>query len=156
MQAMILAPILSKSFNNIQAVKMPIEISWYDSEKTILLGTFKGEWTWGDYVAAGIQTLEIADGVQHRIDQIADMRESAAIPQGPALTIMNRNSSLANNIQLGITVLVGASVIVQGLVTALKITNPEREPRIFAASIEEAYALIQADRQKNQPKIAGN
>lgn len=127
---------------------MPIEISWYDPEQTILYGKFTGDWTWEDYTNAATQVIEMTCNVEHRIDQLMDMRESGAVPQGPALTYMNRTYRLAKFRQSGITVLVGASAILHGLVSALAITNPKRPPRVFTNTIEKALKLIEADRQQ--------
>jgi hypothetical protein len=130
---------------------MPIEIAWLDEEKTFFVGMFIGYWTWDDYLNSAAQSIEMLMGLDYRIDQIIDMRESGPIPSGPALTNLHRSDSLTRHQYEGIVVLVGASPILHGLVTALAMTNPQRKPRLFAESMEEAKTLIQNDRNTNKP-----
>jgi hypothetical protein len=127
---------------------MPIEISWFDSEKTILFGNFLGAWTWEDYAQGLLNTIKLAEGIEYRLDQIIDFSKSGAIPAGHALTHFNRNREYARALQIHLTVFVGASPILRGLVSALEMTNIQRTPRLFADSIEDAYELIKADRNK--------
>src|SRR5688572_29472621 len=98
---------------------MAIEISWADPEKTIILALFNGEWTWEDYANAIGQIIALTDGLEYRIDQLLDMRESGAIPQGPALAYINRSYHLVKDINIRLTVLVGANAILHGLISAL-------------------------------------
>jgi hypothetical protein len=135
---------------------MPIEIAWLDEEKTIFVGTFMGNWTWDDYINSAPQVIEMIMGLDYRVDQIIDMRESGPIPSGPALMNLHRSDNLTRHDYEGVVVLVGASSILHGLVSALAMTNPERSPRLFAESMEEAIALIQTDRKTNKPVGSGD
>jgi hypothetical protein len=135
---------------------MPIEMTWADTEKTILIGTFTGDWTWQDYINTVPTVIEMLQGLEHRIDNIMDMRESGPIPQGLALMNFHRSDRATHYANTGIIVIVGANSIMHGLVSALAMTNPERSPRLFAESMEEAIALIQTDRKTNKPVGSGN
>lgn len=128
---------------------MPIEIAWYDSEKTIIFARFCGDWTWEDYSNAAAEILELSHDIEYRIDQLIDMRESGHVPQGPALVFMNRTYKLAKFKKSGITVLVGASAILHALVTALAMTDRQRPPRYFVQSLEDGLSLIKTDRAKD-------
>ena len=129
---------------------MPIEISWFDEEKTILFAKFTGEWTWEEYAVSSIDALKLAQATDYRLDQIIDMSASGAIPEGQALTHMNRSYELSRPFKIGLTILVGASTILRGVVSALAITNPNRNPRVFVDSIEEALEMIKNDREKSK------
>jgi hypothetical protein len=135
----------------VETYQMPIEIAWFDEEKTIFVGTFIGDWTWDDYINSAPQVIEMIMGLDYRIDQIIDMRESGPIPSGPALMNFHRSDNLTRHQFEGIVVLVGASPILHGLVSALAMTNPQRKPRLFAESMEEALSLIHTDRKTKKP-----
>lgn len=127
---------------------MPVKVTWYDADKTIISVNFCGDWTWEDYSNTAAEILELTQDIHYRIDQVIDMRASGPVPQGPALMFMNRSYKIAKFKQQGITVLVGAGTILHALVTALAMTDRKRPPRLFADTIEEALRLIEEDRAK--------
>ena len=131
---------------------MPIEISWFDDEKTILFGNFVGDWTWEDYSQGFFDTIELAQGIKYRLDQIIDLSQSGAIPSGQAVAHINRNREFAKSLQIHLTVFVGANSIFRGLFSSAAITKQQKPSRLFVDSIEDAYALIKADREKLKDK----
>lgn len=59
---------------------MSIHVTWDNSEETILLWTFIGRWTWGEYDDALNQAAEMLDNVNHGVDFIYDAREMSILP----------------------------------------------------------------------------
>jgi hypothetical protein len=135
---------------------MPIEISWFDEEKTILFGKFTDAWTWADYAQSFIQTIELAQGIQYRLDQIIDMSESALVPAGQALPHIKRSREYSKPLDIHLTVLVGASPVFRGLLSTAAITTSQKSRRLFTDNFEDAHALIRADRQKSNNAGSSN
>ncbi len=57
---------------------MPINVCWYNDEKTIALFNFVGDWTWGEY--GSLFEHPFVGTVPHRVDIIFDFTESAPLP----------------------------------------------------------------------------
>src|SRR5688572_28910645 len=124
---------------------MPIEISWFDEEKTILFGRFTGDWTWGEYVTGFFDTIELAKGIEYRLDQIIDMSKSGSIPAGQALPHIRRSREYSKSLDIHLTVIVMANPIFRAILSTTATSNGQSVQRIFVDSIEDAQQLIKAD-----------
>ncbi len=59
---------------------MSIHVTWDNAEKTILLWTIIGRWTWGEYDDAIAQSNAMLDTVDHGVDFIYDTRSMSILP----------------------------------------------------------------------------
>lgn len=124
---------------------MPIELMWDDDEHSIIIARFIADWTWVQYHEADRQLLQMAAGVNHRIDLINDLTKSNGLPEGNLLANIARgqNVEIPN---LGIVVAIQLPRIVEALrPIAKQITR--RDNRFTAQSLEEAYAIIAESRE---------
>ena len=61
---------------------MGITVVWDNEEKTAIRYDFQGEWSWEDFRAATMQSGAMTGEVDHPVDLIANMLESAPLPDG--------------------------------------------------------------------------
>ncbi len=61
---------------------MPVEVFWLDDEKTIILCTFEGRWTWREYSRIEKNIWDFVERKDYRIDVLADWTQSAGFPLG--------------------------------------------------------------------------
>ncbi len=59
---------------------MSIHVNWDNADETILLWTFVGRWTWGEYDDAFKQANAMLDAVDHGVDFLYDVREMSILP----------------------------------------------------------------------------
>jgi hypothetical protein len=59
---------------------MSIQVEWDNEAKTIVLWTFDGRWTWGEYDEALDQALKLLSSVKHPVDFLYDVRHMSIIP----------------------------------------------------------------------------
>jgi hypothetical protein len=59
---------------------MSIHIEWHDEGQTILIQTYKGDWTINDYIDVVNRTFNLIDPLSHPVDVIADMTCSGRNP----------------------------------------------------------------------------
>lgn len=64
---------------------MPIDIRWYNEEKTILYFTFTDPWTWEDFFRADHHGSELVQTVDHEVCFLADFSQSRQFPRGMSL-----------------------------------------------------------------------
>ena len=65
---------------------MSIEAAWINEDKTAILMTFDGKWTWDDAydIMSTVQTM--AETVDHTVHLISDLRKSGPLPTGMSIT----------------------------------------------------------------------
>lgn len=61
---------------------MPVEVTWLDEEKTIILCSFEGRWTWREYSQIEKNIWDFIGHKDYRIDVLADWTRSAGFPLG--------------------------------------------------------------------------
>ena len=64
---------------------MTIQVGWGNTEKTYVLYTFDGAWTWQEFHAANDIALRLAGTVSHSIQELIDMRSSNELPVNESL-----------------------------------------------------------------------
>ncbi|HUN07367.1 MAG TPA: hypothetical protein PLQ56_12235 [Aggregatilineales bacterium] len=68
---------------------MTVTTAWLNSEKTIILYDFEGEWTWTEYHAAVDQSHIMLRTVPHTVDFIVNMAYSRHMPPNAYLNIID-------------------------------------------------------------------
>ncbi len=59
---------------------MSVHVEWDNEAKTIVLWTFDGRWTWGEYDEALTKALTLLSNVNHPVDFLYDVRQMGMIP----------------------------------------------------------------------------
>ncbi|MBZ0293489.1 MAG: hypothetical protein K8L99_13055 [Anaerolineae bacterium] len=128
---------------------MPIHTFWDDDQKTIIQIQSKGQWTWEEFHKSLDQTVEMIESVDHRVDVINVECPGAVMPPGPPIIHFQRVTRLFENFSgLYITVITSSlSLMIMRTFTRLPmITVPDSFRAVNY--LNEAYALIEADRTK--------
>ena len=131
---------------------MPMHISWYDDEQTIILCTGEGHWTWEDFHDGSVCAVEMISTVNHRVDLIYDRKSGSYPPRGNGLPHYKQAYQRMPE-HAGMHVFVGAmSMIIQVTMNLFfriygRTVDPELAGRfVVADSVEAAIALIEKDR----------
>lgn len=126
---------------------MPIHISWYDEAKTIMIHRYEEPWTIADYYAHIRRNYDLIEEVGHRVDIINDLRDLVQIP--PDIIGAIRHAAHSAHENEGINMIVAANTLIQILVEKVySSANVDVTPIRFVDTIEQALAVIAADRQK--------
>lgn len=129
-----------------------IVAAWDNEEKTIIRVTYGLTWTWDDYFQADQAAQALLDSVDHRVDLILDMLNTAlpADSLSRIPTLIRAGIGLARP-NTGIVVLVGTSGYLRTLISAFQKVYPQESRRVFLVeTLDEAYALIASKRRNNR------
>lgn len=120
---------------------MPIHISWYDEQKTILLEVFEGKWSVEDYYRLIDDAAAHLATVPHTVHIMIDAAKSALPPS--AMMGGMRYAIRKRPLNQGITVFVQPGSLARALIELGKRFSPATTADVLiAASREEALALI--------------
>ena len=73
---------------------MTIKVSWFNSEKTIILQKREPGWTWEDFDAAVDQYVDMARSVDHKTAIIIDCLDAPTPPSSAVLGHYRRAGNL--------------------------------------------------------------
>jgi hypothetical protein len=85
---------------------MSISITWNNSQKTSLVLTFTGPWSWDEYERMDAHIAAAFASVTHRVDLIIDLSQAGRIPKGTLYYLRDAYSDETEN--LGEYIFVGA------------------------------------------------
>ncbi len=137
---------------------MPFDVSWYDDAHTILRVRVHGKPTWDEYdTAMDIVSQRIA-AVPHRVDMVLD--DEVGMPRGnPMPHLKAALDKVAAHPNLGMSMAASANNV--ALFPSLMMETAGRLYGVdmkrygrFVKSMDEAVAIIMADRAKEQGKPA--
>lgn len=120
---------------------MSIEIDWTSDEKTGLLLSFSGEWTWHECKEAMQVVLYMNDGSHGEIDHIYDLSESALTTR-MSLNHLQKLLKLELNPAPKHIVIVDKSFRLQMMKDMLAPIIRSSENIHFAEDLESAYELL--------------
>lgn len=132
---------------------MNIDVKWDNEAKTIIRYVYKNGWNWDDYFAAIKAAADLEDTVDHKVDVIMDFHDANMIPQG-AVTQVQRAFAYPRHPNIGLTVFVGANAFIraiEGIGRKLAPSAAKKWDLAFAATLEEAYHIIESRRIQEQP-----
>ena len=128
---------------------MSIHTRWDDAEKTTILYTIDGHWTWSDLYDALDLGRDMMDSVSHEhIDFIVDMTACKLLPDN-ALSNFARMSNKSHP-KSNRMVLAGASTFVRALLNAMgRYQGTDGRAKVVkaVATVQEARAVLAASRQ---------
>ena len=87
---------------------MPIKIEWDDEELHIILATYSGRWTWGDFYNADTIMRQMVDKAKGRAHLIIDVTKNAWFP--PDIAEHADRIVTGLDPRLGMIVLVGREI----------------------------------------------
>ena len=120
---------------------MSIHVVWYDTEKTIIVWEFDGEWEWRDYHAAINTAVVMIKSVDHIVDSIMDLRRNRALP--PNALMQGKRWFVVAPPNFGITVVAGGSALIRGIASTIAAVYKRFNDRIImAVTVEEAGQII--------------
>ncbi|MEO8610745.1 MAG: hypothetical protein ABI690_22800 [Chloroflexota bacterium] len=130
---------------------MAIHVSWDDAEKTTIMYTIDGRWTWSDLYDALDLGRDLMDSVSHEhIDFIVDMTSCKLMPDN-ALSHFARMSNKPHPKSRHM-VMAGATSFVRALLNIMgryQGTDARAKAVSAVATVEEARALLAAQQQDN-------
>ncbi len=126
---------------------MPISVIWDDDAQSIIRYIFVGQWQWSEFRPIIDQAVTMAKSVDHRVDTIADLRESGPLPrQNPFPTLKHMAVTTPPNSEQGTFQIIGGGSFVQSLGNAVKRVYKDGAPTYFVETLEEAYTFIAESR----------
>jgi hypothetical protein len=130
---------------------MAIHISWDDAEKTTILYTIDGRWTWSDLYDALDLGRDLMDSVSHEhVDFIVDMTACKLLPDN-ALSHFARMSNKPHP-KSGRMVMAGATTFVRALLNVMgryQGTDSRAKAVKAVPTVEEARAVLAAQRRED-------
>jgi hypothetical protein len=130
---------------------MTILVNWDNAEKTTILYTIHGRWTWEDLYDALDKGRGMMDSVSHeKVDFIVDMSDCKLLPDN-ALSNFARMTNKPHP-KNGRMVMVGATTFVRALLNMLgryQGANDNAKAVKAVPSVEEARNVIAAYRQQD-------
>jgi len=128
---------------------MPMVVSWLNPEETVILYKLTAPLTWTEVNKAFDQGIEMMNyalkkyGMEHTIHVFMDMTGIRNIPGG-AITEARRALSRTVAPNVGITVMIGASLLIQNIadLASKVVRNSSAWKYKFAPTVEAAWLQI--------------
>jgi len=128
---------------------MPISVTWDNDGKTILMRKMTNPWTWQDYGDAMKVVHQMLSEVEHTVDIIVDCTEINDLPDGALGTLAKSNRQYPTN--MGKQYIVSSSYFIEIFSSMLAdMASSKKSLFIHKLTMQEAYADIQAEREKSQ------
>jgi hypothetical protein len=129
---------------------MSVTVRWDNEDHTVLRLDFEAPWTWAEQQQAIDQAKPMAESVSWTVDIICDLHNGPEFPLGFPMKYLRRTAEMVPN-NAGITIVVGASPLVQSLLLAtMQVFANVKYRTFFAHSLEDAYAML--DERRNSEK----
>jgi hypothetical protein len=126
---------------------MSIDIEWDNEEKTIILTTYSGEFTWDEFEATSRETEAMLKGVDHEVDILANL-EDLTIPKDALANFPKiAQAPYFTHSHVGLMVFFGASHFAQTLIDLLGKVYSTATSIVVVPTLEEAYEVIAEHRQ---------
>jgi hypothetical protein len=128
---------------------MPIDVTWYDAEQSVLRWAYHGAWTWSEYNTARAQARQLTqDAARTHVDILADFRDSRLLPANALSNF--RMSANDSDYQFSLAVIIAESLWMETMVSALNRLYPTLGKKVqLARTLEDGIKLIQAHRAKS-------
>jgi len=122
---------------------MPINVTWKDESKTVLLFIYDGQWALSDFYDITQKGNTMLDEVTYPVNLVLDIRGSKTLPNGFINAISNVSRKSHPN--TGIMVMVGINVFARTFIGWYRKIYPAKtgEKTIYyAGSYDEAQTII--------------
>jgi hypothetical protein len=123
---------------------MPIEMKWYNDEKTIYHAKYLGNWTWEELFASLDSANSDFDSVTHKIDVLQDWTHSGKLPPN----IISNSRKLIDKMHpnSGISVMVGGNMLLMSMwevFSKVYALTTRKQMFLFADTVEAGVKLIE-------------
>lgn len=136
---------------------MTIQVGWGNPQKSFILYSFDGAWTWHEFYAAIDIAQRLSSTVTHEVGAIIDMTSADDLPSSISLGInimSHAKKTLLYYAQSsdGPVIIVGAKPLIKALWDTFRaVSGPKVVANVrFVRTMEEAHQLL-----KEQPHISG-
>src|SRR5262245_53175291 len=123
---------------------MPVQATWDNSEKTVILLNFEGNWTWEETYEAVEQRNRLVETVANDVDLIVNFGEAGLRVPPNAITHTRKIMSYPND-QIGRVAIVGFKSIhitLWNVVRKIYSTLGKNDQFILVASLDEAREVL--------------
>lgn len=125
---------------------MPIQVQWFDDQKTIILWTIEGQWALNDlHDAYTVGNALCASEPTHTINALIDMTRTKAIPQSIFSALSARVNTETPNYDMA--VIVTNNMLIHSFVTIINTLPALRGKFEVVKSLDSALAFIEKRRQ---------
>ncbi len=144
--------IMRKARSIYKGIEMPFDVTWYDEEHTIIRILIHGRPMWEEYHEAIDKVIKELDASPHRIDMVLD--DKVGMPPGnpmPHLKAALDKATKYPNLGMSMAVSERSVALFPSLMmeTAGRLYDIDlKRYGLFVKSMDEAVAVIQADRAK--------
>ncbi len=120
---------------------MPVNVSWYNEQKTALHYAFSPDWTWDDFYTVKPQADAMIGETAHDVALILDLTESRL--GLPTSTLTNIRALLASaHPREKPIILVGSNPLIRTIVLLVGRIFKPLKPLLLFATMEETRAFI--------------
>lgn len=134
---------------------MGIELFWHDDTRTIITVAMRPPWTWAEFATLNQRSIDMIDGLPHRVCYLVDLREVRFLPPGLPLSLIYPVLE-AGHANSDSYVIVGAAPTVERVLHILLKTMRLSTRIKLVATMDEGLAVV---RERlaiiNQPLSSG-
>lgn len=138
---------------------MAIQVGWGDSQKSYILYSFGGEWTWQEFYAAIDIAQRLANAVTYEVSTLIDMTDADDLPSNISLglnvmTHARKTLLYYAQVSRGTVVIIGAKPLIKALWDTFRaVLGPKGAANVrFVRTSEEAHQLLE---RENSASSAG-
>lgn len=126
---------------------MPMRVEWGDAERSIIIATGEGRWSWNDFHQALEEIVELVTHTAGRVDLIYVQAPGSMMPGGSPMPHYQRAAQLLPK-NVGLHVLLKDNVVVRTILSLfLRLYGAQTDTRFaIAGTLDAARNLIHADR----------
>jgi hypothetical protein len=129
---------------------MPIAVAWGDVSKTIIVSTFKGEWTLEDSHNMIDEMYQLTSSVNHIVHVVLDFTDSLSSPA--KMLSSGSHIEKRSSPNSGLSVIVKANGFIKAISQLIMKLFVRNGKLYFVDTVDEAYQIIA---QYGQTQIKG-
>jgi hypothetical protein len=120
---------------------MPVQISWFNDEKTVVVYKFLGKWTWTDYHNAIREAYELVKDLSYTVNMVLDFEQSTVLPSN-ALSNFGASAKTPPR-DFDFCVIVTSSRFIEAIVSMFRKVNRRMGQKlVLVRTLEEARAFF--------------
>jgi hypothetical protein len=123
---------------------MPVQVTWDNPEKTIILLTFEGNWTWEETYQAVAERNRMIESVSNNVDIIVNFG-SAGFKIPPNAITHTRNIMSQSHSRIVRNVVVGfkpVHIALWKIIEKIYATMGKSQQYFLVGSLDEAHAML--------------
>jgi hypothetical protein len=125
---------------------MPIEVNWFNEQKTAVLMNFEGQWTWEPFYAAIDEAFALFGTISHKAALIIDLSNSEGLPKNSIANI--RNAQGMHHPQRECIIFVGMSTFMRMIGNlAMRLSRGRKGNAYMVATLDDAIQYIPTSNQ---------